>query len=74
MRKFISDLFTESDNKTWDLIRIIAGLLSVSVVGFTVLSLLKGNAFDMMNFGTGTGALLGGIGAALGFKKDTPIS
>lgn len=33
---------------------------------------LRNNVFDYQGFGLGFAAIIGGVGAALGLKKDTP--
>lgn len=72
----MSDLITESDNATVDHVKILA-LLSV-IVGLAlqiwVVVRWVGPApqpFDFFSFGTGIGALFGGVGVALKLKPES---
>lgn len=71
MREIIRQLFTESDNITHDLYRYLAVASVVSGIGLQVYAVVKGQPFDMQAFGVGTGALLAGVGVALGLKKES---
>ena len=71
MREIIRQLFTESDNITHDLYRYLAVASVVSGIGLQVYAVIKGQLFDMQAFGVGTGALLAGVGVALGLKKES---
>lgn len=66
--------FTESDNQTHDVAKVLAALTVLTGLGLTLYSVLwRGDHFDMTSFGTGCALLFGGIGAALALKKETPI-
>jgi hypothetical protein len=63
---------TGPDNKTHDVVRWVAALGSLHALflcGWDVVGLH--NHFDIQNYGVGFGAMLTGVGAALGLKKDT---
>ena len=66
----IRQLLTESDNITHDLYRYMAVASVVSGLGLQIIAVFKGQPFDMQAFGVGTGALLAGVGVALGMKKE----
>jgi len=69
---WIKQAVTEPDNRTVCIVR----LMSIAGVGeflfLAAKTTLKAGAFDMQSFGLGFGGLLGGIGAALKLKKDSP--
>ena len=69
-KDIIRQLLTESDNVTHDLYRYLAVASVVSGLALPVYAVLKGQLFDMQAFGVGTGALLAGVGVALGLKKE----
>jgi len=72
MKKFLKNIFTEPDNQTFCPIRLVA---VIGVFEYFVLSTahyIQHAVFMPQDFALGLGALIGGIGAALGFKKDTP--
>jgi hypothetical protein len=77
MRRFFHDLFTGTDNDTYDIGRV---LWFQSIQAFMILSgyaLYQGWEFDPIAWGGGLAALLGGGGAAIGLKASTepkPIS
>lgn len=67
----IRQLLTESDNVTHDLYRYMAVASVVSGLALQVFAVgWRGQPFDMQAFGVGTGALLAGVGVALGMKKE----
>lgn len=71
MKKWLTDMFTEPDNKTICPVRIIAILGSLQYLGMAGANYYQHHIFDAQNYAIGFGALLGGIGVALGLKKDT---
>lgn len=73
IRDVLRQLFTESDNRTHDLFRYLAVASIVTGLCMQVYVIVwKSQPFDMQTFGIGVGALLAGVGTALGLKKDTP--
>lgn len=67
--KIVKQLLTESDNETHDLYRWLA-LLSVAVaIGLSVYSVINGGVWSAQDFGIGIGALIAGVGVAIGLKK-----
>ena len=69
----IKDCLTESDGITHDVFRYLS-IISVAVgLGLSIYAAVHQKAFNMLEFGGGVGALLGGAGVALGLKKETPV-
>lgn len=69
----ISNMLTEPDNKTHCPVRIIAIIGSLQGLGMQAYDVFVQHAhIDLQAFGVGLGATLAAVGAALGFKKDTP--
>lgn len=73
IKKFLTDLFTEADNHTFDLAKILALIAIVDGLALaTYAVVVKGIMFNFQDFGTGVGILFAGLGVVLGFKKETP--
>jgi hypothetical protein len=72
IKKFFLQVFTEPDNKTFCPVRILAIAGIVEFLALSVHTFYRTSAFDMQAFGLGFAALIGGVGAALGLKKDSP--
>jgi len=71
MRDQLRQLITESDNRTHDLVRYLSAIAVLAGIGLTVYSVYKGAPFSIQDYGIGIGSLIGGIGAALGLKKES---
>lgn len=75
MAKFneiMKKLFTETDNETYDITKILATTSVFTGLGLSVYAVvINHNPFDMVAFGTGIGLLFSGTAALLKFKKDT---
>jgi sensor histidine kinase regulating citrate/malate metabolism len=72
IKTFLKQIFTEVDNSTFDLTKILAMISILSAVGLAIFSVVYHNqTFDMQNYGLGTSALFAGVGVALGMKKDS---
>ena len=69
--RFISNVLTETDNKTFCPIRIIATIGCVQYLGLTLAHYIQHTVWDPQAFAIGLGALVGGTGVALGLKKDS---
>ena len=72
MMKYLQNLLTETDNQTFCPVRILALLGALQYLGLTFAHYIQHQVFDPQGYAVGFGALLGGIGVALGLKKDTP--
>lgn len=70
--KFVMNILTEPDNSTFCPVRIIALVGCFQYLGLTMAHYLQHAAFDAQAFAIGFAAIIGGVGAALGMKKDTP--
>ena len=64
---------TEPDNSTVCPVRVIAIAGCAQFLGLTIAHYCQHHIFDAQNFAIGFAAILGGAGAALGMKKDTPV-
>ena len=73
---FFKHLFTEVDNSTFDLSKILAAASVINALGLTIYVVAwKGQPFDLQAYGIGISALFAGTAALLKFKKesgDTP--
>lgn len=65
-KKILKDCFTGSDNETYSLLKIIFVLVQIV---YLCCSILDCN-FNMIEFGTGEGALIAAFGSALWLSKD----
>lgn len=74
IKKIIKDWFTEVDNETFDITKVLAVLSIATGIGLAIFSVVyKGQAFSYQDYGLGTAALFAGVGVALGMKKDTDV-
>ena len=72
IKKFLNDLFTETDNHTFDLAKVLALLAIINGLGLATYEVVwKGTTFDFTQFGTAVGVMFTGLAAILGFKKET---
>jgi ABC-type uncharacterized transport system permease subunit len=72
MKDMMKKLFTEKDNETYDITKVLATtavLVGLFLAVYAVV--INHNTFDMVAFGTGIGLLFSGTAALLKFKKDT---
>lgn len=74
MKDWFRKLLTESDNSTPDIVRLLATFTILTGLGLSVYNVVQGNAFNFQDFGIGAGATYAGLAAALGFKKETPMT
>jgi hypothetical protein len=68
---FLQHILTEPDNKTFCPVRLVAVLGSLQYLGLAIANYIQHAAFDPQGYAVGFGALLAGVGVALGLKKDT---
>lgn len=74
VKKVLNDWFTEVDNKTFDITKVLAVASVVTGIGLAIYSVVvRGEPFDYNNYGLGTAALFAGVGVALGLKKDSNV-
>lgn len=73
IKDFFTQLFTEPNGKTPCFVRIIGGLGTLQgLASHAYQTFWLHLPFDFQAFGLGLAATLTALGAALGFKKDTP--
>ena len=74
LKKWFEDMFTEPgvDNHVVCPIRVLAIFGSLQYLGLTIAHYVQHHIFDPQSYAIGFGALLGGVGVALGLKKDAP--
>lgn len=71
MKTFFKNIFTEPDNETFCPVRVTAVIGMGVFLTLSVANYVQHAAFDPQAFALGLGALLAGVGAALGLKKDS---
>lgn len=71
MKQFFTQIFTEPNNHTFCPVRIVSVLGALQYLVLSVANYWQHGAFDPQSFAIGFGALIGGIGVALGLKKDS---
>lgn len=70
IRSWIRLVLTGRDNKTPDIVRILAALMGLQFMGLSTISVVAhGHPFDPMSYGSGAAAILAAIGAAIFMKK-----
>lgn len=77
MRKsFIKTSLTEADNESFDIFRISLALAMLAFIVLAAYTTFHTGSFDMIGYGTGFGALLGGGGIGIGVraKMEPPFS
>lgn len=72
LKKILMDWFTEVDNKTFDITKMLAAVSIITAIFLAVYSVMwLGNEFNYQDYGLGTAALFAGVGVAMGLKKDS---
>lgn len=71
MKNALLQLITEPDNKTVCPVRILSIVGVLQYFTLAALHYAQHGIFDAQNYALGFGALIGGVGVALGLKKDT---
>ena len=76
IKKWLGDIFTEpgAENHVVCPVRVLAIIGSMQYLGLAIAKYVQHGEFDAQNYAIGFGALLGGVGVALGLKKDSPKS
>jgi len=69
--KFLKHILTEPDNSTFCPVRLVALLGSLQYLALSAAGYIQHATFDPQAYAIGLGALLGGVGVALGLKKDS---
>ena len=66
--KFIIDIFTEADGKSFDIAASLAALAVLCAIVFQGYVTFNSKTFDVLNFSTGIGALIVAVGGAQKLK------
>jgi len=75
MKRFISNMFTEPDNETFDIARVLAAMAVLTGLFLSIVGVIYKNVpINMQDYGIGIGALFAGLGIALGVKKDSDVN
>jgi hypothetical protein len=72
IKKWLSNIVTEPDNSTICPVRILAIAGALQYLAMAWIHYIQHHIFDPQGYAVGFGALLGGVGVALGMKKDSP--
>jgi len=69
--KFITELFTLNDNKTWSLTKVLTACGSFTFFGLQLVAILYDHqTWHPTDFGIGFASILGGIGVVHSLHKD----
>lgn len=72
MKQIARHAFTESNNETYDVVRILSGIVVLDCLVLASWSVIaQHHPFDVQAFGIGIGALFTGLGAALKLKPES---
>lgn len=69
--RLLKTSLTGKDNVTYEIANLLA---AIGTVVFLVLACVNYAKFDPQGFGAGFGLMLGGLGVAMGLRKDSSIS
>lgn len=74
MHNFFRTLFTEADNKTWCVSKMMGAYAFLHYHAISAWEVLhQGAVFDPQAYGLGLGSVFATLGVLLGLKKDTPV-
>ena len=71
MEKFIRDILTEDDNRTWCIARVVVLFGVMSFIVLATIHVWHNATFSPSDFGMGLGSILGGGGVIIGGKAAT---
>ena len=74
MTRFLKDLFTEADGRTFDLKRALWALGVVWFMACETYAVAQGQAFDPQGTAIGLGGLIAAGGAAIAMNRTTETS
>jgi len=75
VKKIIKEWFTETDNETADVTKVLAAIAIITGIGLAIFSVVVlGKEFNYQDYGLGTAALFTGVGMAFGLKKETNVT
>ena len=70
MKKILTDMFTESDGKSFDIGAAMAATAILCAIVFQGYVTFNSKTFDVLNFSTGIGALIVSVGGAQKLKPQ----
>ena len=68
--KFIRDIFTEADGKSFDIGACLAAFAVICAIAFQGYVTFNSKTFDVLNFSTGIGALIVAVGGSQKLKPQ----
>jgi hypothetical protein len=69
--KWLRDILTaDKDSRVFDLVRVGTAVSLVTGLGLTIFVVVRGQPFDMQQFGLGVGLILAAGGGAMWARKD----
>ena len=72
---WLKDIVTGIDGVSYDIVRVLAVLGVAEALGLAAyVVVIKGQPFDLQNYGIGLGAIFVSVGIALKLKSDTEPS
>jgi hypothetical protein len=72
--KFVRDIFTESDGKSFDIAASLAALAVLCAILFQGYVTYNSKTFDVLNFSTGIGALILSVGGTQKLKPQAIVN
>ena len=72
IKEIVWQAITEPNNQTACPIRILGVIGVLQYLAITATHYIQHAVFETQGFAVGFAAILGGVGAALGMKKDSP--
>ena len=67
----IRDSLTGVDGKSFAVAKVVGVLIVLVFLGLAVAAFVTGKPFDMLAFGTGAGAVIAAMGAAIKFSETS---
>ena len=71
VRHLLRTAFTGKDNDSYDLVKILTAIISLTYVGLSSYTAIHLGTFSMVDFGIGYGTILSGSGLAIKLKEDS---
>lgn len=71
IKKWVLDIFSEDDNLTVCVAKVLAVLAVLSFIGYALYGLVAHDHFSLSEFGTGLMTVLGGSGGIIAAKQAT---
>jgi hypothetical protein len=71
MKKVLKDWFTEPNNQTYCLIKVLSACGAFTFLGCAIVHVVINKIFDYQAFGLGFASILVGAGGAMYAKKDS---